>query len=196
MPKPLVIRTKFCKTCEKPLRSDAVFLYCRDHGKKIYNEVYHAKNKEKHNAASLKYRRENLEDVREYDIARSKLPERKSLHRDLEKRRLKEDENFRLAKYLRNTVYVAVKNNAKKSKKAEWILGCSVSEYRQYLESKFKEGMSWENYGQWHIDHIEPLFKFDLKKEEEFLRVGHFLNTQPLWKDENLKKRNTEMGYL
>jgi hypothetical protein len=72
------------------------------------------------------------------------------------------------------------------------LLGCSVEELKKYLEIKFKEGMSWNNYGLrgWHIDHIIPCSKFDLIKEEEQKKCFHFSNLQPLWWNENLSKGN------
>jgi hypothetical protein len=67
-------------------------------------------------------------------------------------------------------------------------LGCSVEELKIYLESKFREGMTWENHGEWHIDHIIPLNSFNLANRKEFLKACHYTNLQPLWAEENLKK--------
>lgn len=67
-------------------------------------------------------------------------------------------------------------------------LGCSIAELKANLESKFKDGMTWENYGEWHIDHIKPLADFDLTNEEEFKEACNHTNLQPLWGKENLKK--------
>jgi hypothetical protein len=72
-------------------------------------------------------------------------------------------------------------------------LGCSVAEYRKYLEERFTNGMSWENQGEWHIDHIVALLhRADGVKPtpEELLVRLHYTNTQPLWREENLKKGN------
>lgn len=57
-----------------------------------------------------------------------------------------------------------------------------------YIESKFKEGMSWENHGKWHIDHIKPLG--NAKTEKELKKLFHYTNVQPLWAKENQKKGN------
>ena len=61
---------------------------------------------------------------------------------------------------------------------------------RNYLEKQFKEGMTWENYGQWHIDHIIPLSSFNLLDEKEVKKAIHYSNLQPLWAIDNLKKGN------
>jgi hypothetical protein len=47
--------------------------------------------------------------------------------------------------------------------------------------------MSWDNYGQWHIDHIRPISSF---KQEEWEQINHYTNLQPLWAEDNLKKSN------
>ena len=52
------------------------------------------------------------------------------------------------------------------------------------------EGMIWENYGTWHIDHFYPCDSFDLTKDEEQKRCFHYTNLQPLWAKENIKKSN------
>jgi hypothetical protein len=72
-------------------------------------------------------------------------------------------------------------------------MGCSISYYKDYLESKFQEGMTWKNYGVngWHIDHIIPCSAFDLTDPEEVKKCFHYTNTQPLWAKDNRKKSNT-----
>ena len=69
-------------------------------------------------------------------------------------------------------------------------LGCSIAEFKVYLESKFLPGMDWGNYGQrgWHIDHIKPLSAFS---DEEASSASHYINLQPLWAEDNFKKGST-----
>jgi hypothetical protein len=54
------------------------------------------------------------------------------------------------------------------------------------MESLFKEGMTWDNHGEWHIDHIIPISSG--KTEDEVVKLCHYTNLQPLWKTENLLK--------
>ena len=67
-------------------------------------------------------------------------------------------------------------------------LGCSIKKLKNHLEKQFREGMSWENYGKWEIDHIKPLSIFDLTKLENQKKCFHYTNLQPLWKSENRSK--------
>jgi len=67
-------------------------------------------------------------------------------------------------------------------------LGCTSSELKHHLQSKFTEGMNWDNYGKWHVDHIKPI-SF-AKTEQEAIQLSHYTNLQPLWAADNLKKSN------
>ena len=72
-------------------------------------------------------------------------------------------------------------------------LGCSIEDFKKYIESKFQNGMSWENYGHdtWHLDHITPLDAFNLSDRNQFLVASHYTNYQPLWAKDNYSKSNT-----
>jgi len=72
----------------------------------------------------------------------------------------------------------------------EQYLGCSFEEFKTYLESKFVDGMTWENHSRygWHIDHIKPCVSFDLSKEDQIRECFNYKNLQPLWAKENLTK--------
>ena len=92
----------------------------------------------------------------------------------------------------RSRIYSALKNNREVSSKE--YLSCDIEELRAHIESQFKEGMSWNNYGsEWHIDHKVPLkYKGDgetLTLEQVKKRL-HYTNTQPLWAKENITKGN------
>lgn len=76
------------------------------------------------------------------------------------------------------------------------VLGCPFEEFVKYIESKWDNGMNWDNYGlwkkdqpmTWHIDHIRPCSSFNLFKISELLQCFHYTNLQPLWAIDNFKK--------
>jgi len=70
------------------------------------------------------------------------------------------------------------------------LLGCSMQELQTHIESKWKNGMTWSNYGWsgWVIDHIRPCASFDLNDAEQQKECFHYKNLQPLWAKENDKK--------
>ena len=108
---------------------------------------------------------------------------------EYEKNRKITDPEVKLLKSLRSRVSNAIKRqNTNKNNTTIELLGCSVSFLKGFLERKFKEGMSWENHGEWHIDHIKPCASFNLLDEEEQKKCFHYTNLQPLWASENLSK--------
>ena len=71
-----------------------------------------------------------------------------------------------------------------------WLTGKTPEDMREYLEEKFSDGMSWENYGNWHVDHIRPVSSFNLLNTKEICECWNWQNLQPLWKFDNLSKRD------
>jgi hypothetical protein len=61
----------------------------------------------------------------------------------------------------------------------------------EFLEKKFLPGMNWENYGEWHIDHIVPCSSFDLSKSEQQKICFNYSNLQPLWAADNIRKSDS-----
>ncbi len=107
------------------------------------------------------------------------------------------DVGFRILCSLRHTLW-RTRSTKKRSKSCEKMLGCSLEDFRIYLESKFEVGMTWENYGKygWHIDHIVPCALFDLTREEHRKRCFHFSNLQPMFAIKNQKKAAKSDGQL
>ena len=68
-------------------------------------------------------------------------------------------------------------------------LGCDILTFRHHLESKLIDGMTWDNYGEWEIDHIIPI-KYNNPTLDEVIARLHWTNTQPLWKRDNASKSN------
>lgn len=103
------------------------------------------------------------------------------------KERMLNDDLFRLKKQIQGLIRDSLRNkDIKKNKRTLEILGCTVSEFKSYLESKFEPWMNWENKGKyngtfnygWDIDHIIPASS--AANENELLRLNHYTNLQPL----------------
>lgn len=100
--------------------------------------------------------------------------------------------NAYLTSIIRSRVTHRIRNYSKNNKKhtMEYV-GCSVDELRAYLEKQFTDGMTWENQGEWHIDHIRPCASFNLDNEIERHMCFHYTNLQPLWAFDNMSKNDT-----
>lgn len=70
------------------------------------------------------------------------------------------------------------------------LLGYGMPELMKHLEKQFLTGMSWANYGQWHVDHIIPLSSFPIESPDdpELRRAWGLPNLRPLWATENIRK--------
>ena len=106
-----------------------------------------------------------------------------------EKNRKLTDPEFKLLKTLRSRLNSAVRSqNAHKNVRTLDLTSCSTNFLMNYLQAKFTEGMTWQNHGEWHIDHITPCAKFNLLDEQEQKKCFHYTNLQPLWAKDNLIK--------
>ena len=143
--------------------------------------------RKKQNVRLKEYRIKNIEKIRkktkEYYYKNKEKVRKKS--DEWKKNKMKTDGFFRLKKNLRDRIrnLMIGKNIGKRTKE---ILGLDYVEFKEYISNKFIEGMSWENYGEWHLDHIIPLC--EAKTEEEVIKLNHYTNLQPLWAKDNLKK--------
>ena len=95
--------------------------------------------------------------------------------------------NGYLASKCRTRLWNALDGNTKIGS-AVADLGCTIDELRVHLESQFQHGMSWDNRGEWHIDHKKALANFDLTDREELLKAVHYTNLQPLRAVDNIRK--------
>ena len=83
---------------------------------------------------------------------------------------------------------------SKKTKSSIEYVGCNKEQLMKHIESQFKPGMTWDNFGKkWEIDHIIPL-KYNNPTLEQVIQRLHYKNTQPLWKTENRIKSNKYVG--
>ena len=112
-------------------------------------------------------------------------------HKNYERIRKQNDPAFKLLKTLRSrlgTVLDSVKVG--KTISTRGLLGCDINFFKEYLEDKFTEGMTWKNHGEWHLDHIIPCNAFDMRIEMDQRVCFNWQNYQPLWRTDNLRKSN------
>jgi hypothetical protein len=162
-------------------------------GKSVANSKYYKKNKEnisiwykdwsKENKEYLKdkhtkWREENREHVNKYA-------------REYEAKRCANDPKYKLGKRTRTALYTCLKEaNVAKYRSTFQLLGYTIEELMSHLESLFTTGMTWDNYGEWHVDHKKPMTSFNFKTvdDPEFKECWSLDNLRPLWEFDNLSK--------
>lgn len=194
----------YLKNRERLLAAQKARDLLRVEEKHEYNRKYHAENKDRFAQKKREYRKSNVDHIkiknrewykqnREYAIAKSKE------YRNINKSALNHKSNayklereatdplFKLKRRLRTLIYTKLKNQGytKRSKTFE-ILGCSFEKFQSHISAQFLEGMSWDNHGKWHLDHIVPIAS--AFTEEDVIRLNHYSNFQPLWALDNLVK--------
>lgn len=165
--------------------------------KREYHKEYHKKNKT--NEKYINMREEYKKKNRERKIYTDKIYREKSKDKMKEYRKTYKCEHNKtpqkciickpysyLTELQRGRIHNAI--NGVKGKHTIEYLGCDNKELYNHLEKQFKDGMTWENKGEWHIDHIRPCASFNLELEEERIKCFHYSNLQPLWASDNLSK--------
>ena len=103
------------------------------------------------------------------------------------------DPIYKLISYFRTAIYQVLKeSNVEKNKHYFDVLQYTPEELIKHLELQFKDDMIWENYGEWHVDHIKPISSFNIVEmgDEEFMKCWSLDNLQPMWGEENIRKSN------
>ena len=144
---------------------------------------YQASRKEELQAYNIAY-------LKEYNKTHKRGWTEKDNIREKEKRR--NDPVYHLRKNVSAAVYHALANNSGSKRGGSVLdkLPYTIPELKEHLEKQFVEGMSWENYGEWHLDHIYPQSRlpYDSMTHPNFQKVWALENLQPLWAEENLSK--------
>jgi hypothetical protein len=158
----------------KGLSSTRICYKCKK--QKEFNEF----NKDKSKVLGIEYICRECKRQRDKDWYKRRPHVRLNYHN----KKYKEDPLYRLQCIVRNNVTRYLKNG--KNKKTEQIIGCTWLEFQDHIEKQFTEGMTWDNQGSWHLDHIIPLASANT--EEEIYKLNHYTNFQPLWAEDNYKK--------
>jgi len=164
-------------------------------GKKVADKKYHEKNKEKVNSYYASWLNENKEHRKEYmkNYQKNNKEQIRKRKREYEKNRKSKDPIYKLIGNFRTAIYIVLKeNNMSKFGHYFDVLGYSQNDLVKHLESQFKNGITWENYGKWHVDHILPIdsFTFNDMNDPEFIKCWSLDNLQPMWGGENISKSN------
>jgi hypothetical protein len=165
-----------------------------ENNKEYYKEYYQA-NKERKKEYDKKYRKEyyqaNKEKAKEHnkEYYQANKERIKEGYKEYKRNRIKTDPLFKMCHNLRVRTSRAFKNKGySKNTKTKEMLGVDWEVCKSHIEIQFTKGMNWDNYGEWHIDHITPLAS--AKNEQEICNLCHYTNLQPLWAEDNLRKGN------
>lgn len=173
--------------------------YLNINQRKAYQKAYRLKNSESIKAYRSEYYYRNHEETKRLTKIRRNKPEHKSYMRsylrEYKKKRMKHDLGFKLRNGISTRIRMAMKSQyLTKNTGTSELIGCSLLKFIRHLESKFTEGMSWDNYGckpdQWNIDHIYPCSWFDLTDPNQQRMCFHYTNTRPMWAIQNIQKGN------
>lgn len=184
---------KICGGCSQPKIDQHHVTLCR----KCYRKQPHILNKEK--ATNRVYRENNRETIlkKKKEYYQNNIESERLKRREYEKKRITNDDGFKIRKNVRTRVRNFLKrNNIKAECSITKAIGINGEELEKYIESKFTEDMSWDNYGEWHIDHIDALANYDLTNEEELKKAVHYTNLQPMWAGENMSWGSKDKGRI
>jgi hypothetical protein len=145
-----------------------------------YHKKWSEQNKDHRKKYMDEYREKNIDKIRE-------------VKRNYERTRKANDPLYKLVANFRTAIWTVLKeNNMDKYGHYFEILQYSPEQLATHLEKQFSEGMTWENYGDWHVDHKTPITAFNFQEigDNEFMKCWCLENLQPMWADENIKKSN------
>ncbi len=160
-----------CKDCKKQYIEDT------KEDRKKYRKNYYYENREESLKKSYEWRDKNRDLINKRKRERRKNDPMWKL-------------NANISCLIRNSIS---KNNFFKSnKKWSTLVDYTLEELKKHLENLFENEMCWNNYGEWHVDHIVPIavFSFESANDEQFKKCWSLENLQPLWAEGNSKKQN------
>lgn len=192
--------TKRCLKCKqiKPATSeyfhkhkkekDGLNCWCKECKKEHSKEYNQRPEVKKRQSEYNKEYREQLE-IKERDEEYRKEYNQRPEVKERFKQRRATDPTYRLNHSISGGIWKSLKGN-KKGRHWETLVGFTIAELKEYLEKQFIDGMTFDNYGDWHIDHIRPIssFNFDKPEDKEFKQCWSLDNLQPIWAEDNFSK--------
>jgi hypothetical protein len=201
-----------CKVCLSERR--AAYYAANQEKCRTYSRKYDQAHPDKNHTRSQEYHRAHAAEIllrkEQYRAAnweRCRQIERDSYerHKTAKNRqsatallaRYHRDPTLRLSMQMGNAMRAALYGR-KGGRPWESLLGYTLTDLVAHLEARFQPGMAWENYGQWHIDHIRPVASFDFMTPDDpaFGECWALANLQPLWAVDNLRKGARVDGLL
>ena len=164
-------------------------------GKKVADKKWRDSNKEYMSNKSKTWYEKNKEHRKQYlkEYREKNIDKIRQIKRDYERNRKARDPLYKLISNFRTAIYQVLKENQiQKNGHYFEILKYSPENLIERLESKFKDGMTWDNYGEWHVDHIKPISLFQITEigDDEFMSCWSLNSLQPMWGIENIRKSN------
>lgn len=200
---------KICSKCQS-LKPDSDFtkgLWCRDCRLEHYRVWYlnhkqerhqkYLKEKKQRGEYGKQYREDHKAKIKIYDHKRYLEGKKSGIWQGptakYQRKRRRSNPSMRFNDNLRRAVSRGLTDPTLKSSKRLELLPFTISSLKKHLQKQFKPGMTWDNYGKWHIDHIIPLraFNFSNPNHIDFKKCWALKNLQPLWSEENFQKNRT-----
>lgn len=185
-------RRSTCKTCEIQRRVSFAKKNTKltKASKKRYAAKHRDKLKQANELRKLLNPRYFADKAKEYRERNKDIVLSRRRQRDKERR--KNDPLYKLRRATSNRITsVILKRGYKKNSRTELILGCDWATFKLHIESLFQPNMNWDNYGEWQVDHIKPCLV--AKNETELLKLQHYSNLQPIWKQSHFKKTKNDL---
>ena len=155
--------------------------YLKNREKRLQYFSEWQKNNQEHRKKYLKeYREKNADDIRK-------------TKREYERNRKATDPLYKLISNFRTAIYQVLKENRVDKNQSYFdVLQYTPEQLIVHLEKQFTEGITWENYGEWHVDHKQPISSFNIQEmgDSEFMKCWSLENLQPMWGEENIRKSN------
>jgi hypothetical protein len=164
-------------------------------GREVATKKYFSKpeTKERLKKNHKKWSEQNKEHLKQYikEYRKNNVDKIRQIKRDYERYRKVSDPTYKLISNFRTAIYQVLKeNNVEKNKHYFDILKYTPEELISHLEKQFTDSMTWENYGEWHVDHRMPIssFVFESVDDDSFMKCWSLDNLQPMWGKENITK--------
>jgi len=164
-------------------------------GRKVADKKWRDNNKEYTSKKHKTWASKNKMHLKEYikNYREENINSIRKTKNEYQKARKAKDPLYKLICNFRTAIYTVLKeNNITKFGHYFEVLGYSPNDLMKHLDAQLKDGMTWENYGEWHVDHKLPIssFTFTDMNDPEFKKCWSLENLQPLWELENLSKSN------